>query len=85
MFIHLGADRLVKSKDVIMIINAENGLKAASTVEFLKNSSNEPNFYLYNADSCKSVVITDDQIYYSPISSQTLKKRASFTQDLGEA
>lgn len=84
MFIHLGADKLVSSKDVIMIINAENGVKAASTIEFLKNSSREGKEDRIEAENCKSIVVTDSQLYYSPISSQTLKKRAGFTQELGE-
>lgn len=80
MFIHLGADKLVKLKDVILIINLENSPKPQDTQNFIKNCSLKTE--KIEGDNFKSIVVTDQKIYYTPISSQTLKKRANFVTDL---
>jgi hypothetical protein len=77
---HLGADKLVKLKDIIMIVNLENSQKPQEILDFVKNSGRKTE--TIEGDTMKSVVITDQKIYYTPISSQTLKKRANFVADL---
>jgi hypothetical protein len=77
---HLGADKLVKLKDIIMIINLEDNQKPQEILNFLKNSGLKTE--KIEGDNTKSVVITDQKIYYTPISSQTLKKRADFVKNL---
>lgn len=82
MFIHLGGDCMVKSIDVIMIINAENNNKVQTMIESIQNSRVKKDLYKIDEDNIKSMIITDNKIYFSPISSQTLKKRASFISEL---
>lgn len=81
MFVHLGGDTLINSKCIIAIINAENAMGANSTKEFLKTAQEE-GFVQKISDEYVSIVITDKTIYLSPISSQTLKKRAGFIEEL---
>ena len=81
MFVHLGGDTLINSKRIVAIIDAQNSLGANSTKEFLKTAQEE-GFVKKINEECASIVITDKTIYLSPISSQTLKKRAGFIEGL---
>jgi extracellular matrix regulatory protein B len=81
MFVHLGGDTLINSKRVVAIINAENAMRANSTKEFLKTAQEEGFVQKINHEYA-SIVITDKTVYLSPISSQTLKKRAGFVEEL---
>ena len=84
MFIHLGGDTLVNSKRIIAILNVDSALVANSTKEFLKTAQEEGFIADCDQKDYKSVVITDKDIYYSPISTLTLKKRAGFIDSLNE-
>lgn len=84
MFIHLGGDTLINSKRIIAILNVESVLGANSSKNFLKTAQEEG--FIANIDQKEytSIVITDKNIYLSPISTLTLKKRASFVDNLNE-
>lgn len=84
MFIHLGGDKLINSKSIVAILNADSVLGANSSKEFLRTAQEEGFVANLNQKEYKSVVITDRDIYLSPISSLTLKKRANFIDELGE-
>lgn len=81
MFLHLGGDVLTDLKSVIVIINTENTL-GNSNQEFLKIAAQEGFIKKIDQESTKSVIVTDKKVYLSPISSQTLKKRAGFVNEL---
>jgi len=83
LFLHLGADKMIKLRDLIVIINNENPQKNNDTENFLKKAQKSLEVEKIENDNHKSIIITDDKVYYSPISSQTLKKRANFVTDLG--
>jgi hypothetical protein len=81
MFVHLGEDILIDAKSIVAIINAENSMGASSTKEFLRVAQEE-GFVKKINEEYASIVVTDKFIYLSPISSQTLKKRAGYIDDL---
>ena len=74
MFLHLGADVVIPKKDVIMIIDIRTK-KSPVTSEFLQISEDE-GYIKAIAEKVKSVIITTKDIYMSPISCSTLKKRS---------
>lgn len=78
MFIHIGGDIVVQSKDVVAILNLNRidrkGKKKNN--HLLNKGNNGKQTDLKNDTEIKSIVITDDKIYHSPISSITLKKRS---------
>ncbi|MDA3129307.1 extracellular matrix regulator RemB [Aliibacillus thermotolerans] len=74
MFIHLGGDEVILSKDVVAILNYDSNDE--TTTEQLLSSYNQKNVVEIGEDVTKSVVVTVDKIYLSPISSLTLKRRA---------
>ncbi len=84
MFIHLGGDTLINSKRIVAILNADSVLGANSSKEFLKTAQEEGFIANHDQKEYKSIVITDKNIYLSPISTLTLKKRANFVDSLSE-
>ena len=78
MFLHLGGDYLVDQGKIIMIIDLETGAKSQVSNQFFKKvNSTEGIIYISEKGKEKSLVITDDNIFYSPISSSTLLKRSN--------
>lgn len=78
MFIHLGGDVIVPKEEVVAIIDLESASKASSTREFLSVAKEEG--FVINIcqlDRAKSFIVTEKNVYYSPISSATLLKRGS--------
>ena len=81
MFIHLGGDTVVRSAEVIAII--QNGMESSKiTKEFLESKEREQQLIHISKEETKSYVVMRDRIYCSPISSLTLKRRANFVSSL---
>lgn len=77
MFLHLGGDVVVPKNEVIAILNIQLMKKNETNKEFMKISDEEGfTNTISDKDSAKSVIITTKNIYLSPISSVTLKKRS---------
>ncbi len=82
MFLHLGADVLINKKYIIAIMDLETTSVSKITKEYLKIATKENRVInVSNEDLPKSYVITNEngekKVYVSPISSQTLNKRAN--------
>jgi len=75
LYIHIGENQIVPSNDVVMVFD----YKGASSVimeEFL--TKQKENIITLTAGEIKSIVITDQNIYLSPLATSTIKKRAEF-------
>ncbi|WP_422446234.1 extracellular matrix regulator RemB [Thermoanaerobacterium sp. DL9XJH110] len=81
MFIHIGNDEVVLTKDVIMILDRYS-VMSKDTSDFLQVAREEG--FIVNDDSAdkKSIIISDKKVYFSPISSLTLLKRSNFVKNL---
>ncbi|MDC3417735.1 extracellular matrix regulator RemB [Aquibacillus salsiterrae] len=84
MFIHIGDDNVIRSEDVISII--DYNLVSSSTINEEMLTNQKANNMLVNPvqEGTKSVVITKDLIYLSPLSVLTLKKRASMISTISK-
>ncbi|MBA2174728.1 DUF370 domain-containing protein [Halobacillus locisalis] len=84
MFIHIGDDHVIQSKDVVAII--DNSLVASSSIieEMLFNQRKNRQVVETDDYEAKSIVITNDVIYFSPLSVFTLKKRANMMSTLNK-
>jgi extracellular matrix regulatory protein B len=82
MFVHLGGEVMVRSREIVAIINSENSMGAQSTREFLKNAREKGAIQEMEPNNFKSMVVTDHTVYLSPISALTLRKRAGFISEL---
>ena len=81
MYLHLGQDYIVKTKDIIAIFDMEKTSISQITKNFLRNASKK-NMVTYVSDELpKSFIVLknekQERIYVSSISSTTLTKRAS--------
>ncbi|MDD4803162.1 MAG: DUF370 domain-containing protein [Syntrophomonas sp.] len=76
MYIHLGNDMIISAADVIAIINIEAPLSAdlQDIIEIAELDKKIIN--IGKDDKKKSLILCDQKIYTSPISSHTLYKRA---------
>lgn len=72
MYLHVGEDTLIRTRDIIAILNKDSALASPSFKEFLENG--RPVHVAKG--TYKSIVVTVNQIYYSPLAAGTLKKRS---------
>lgn len=76
MFLHLGGDVVVLKKDIIAILDSRTK-NSATTREFIEIAKDEGFIQpISNQEKEKSFIITTKEIYVSPISCTTLKKRS---------
>ncbi|GAB4072034.1 hypothetical protein GCM10028778_00930 [Barrientosiimonas marina] len=78
MFIHLGNDNVIRSEDVVSIIDYSIVKSSSIMEDMVKKKADQQQIY-GPADEAKSVVVTRDTIYYSSLSVPTLKKRSSMS------
>ncbi|SDI57685.1 extracellular matrix regulator RemB [Alteribacillus bidgolensis] len=91
MFIHLGGDTVIRSKDVVAILDQDTHDSSSITKQFLSSHKNRDVIEI-SKELTKSVVVTIDRVYLSPISSLTLRRRAQvvsefddYSEDVGES
>ncbi len=81
MYLHLGGEICVKIKDIIAIMDLETSSTSKITREFLRKTQKNEVINVNEAELPKSYVVTESKdnvkIYISPISSNTLLKRAN--------
>lgn len=76
MFLHLGGDVMVFKKDIIAILDVRTK-QSPATKEFMEIAQDEDFIKkISSEDKEKSFIITNKEIYLSPISCSTLKKRS---------
>jgi len=75
MYIHIGEDLNIRAKDVISILDKESANHSSLIDEYLSRHSDR--VVNLSKNPFKSIVITDNKIYLSPIASGTLKKRST--------
>ena len=85
MFIHIGSDEVVLTKDVIMIMD-KSAISAKDTVDFLQIAREEEFIsdedWKIDVTDRKSAILLDKKVVFSPISSTTLMKRAKYVKGL---
>lgn len=95
MFLHIGKDKVVPTKDIIVIVDVDSIEKSEANKEFF-NIALEEGFMVEASENPKSYIITEStecrkdlskgktrtEIYSSGISSSTLLKRANFIDNI---
>ena len=85
MFIHIGSDEVVLTKDVILILD-KSAINAKDTTDFLQIAKEEgfisDEDWTVNLTDRKTAIVLDKKVVFSPISSTTLLKRAKFVKGL---
>ncbi|MTI83498.1 MAG: DUF370 domain-containing protein [Firmicutes bacterium] len=84
MFLHLGGSTVVSKREIIAILDVETK-KLPITQEFLEIATDEGFIKtIVPKEKAKSFIITNDQIFLSPISCTTLKKRSNSFSGISE-
>lgn len=78
MFLHVGTDVVVSLKRVIAILDLRSAGSNEATREFLAQLKSQKRVTDISAGEAKSLVLTENEAFLSPISSLTLKKRCDF-------
>lgn len=77
MYIHLGGEKVILSSELIAIFDITIEKSSKISKQFLSHASETKNVVRIGEEEPKSIVVTQNEIYYSPISSATLKKKAN--------
>ena len=92
MYLHLGQDVVVRSRDIIGIFDIENTSVSKITKEYLGGKEKEHRVVNVSTELPKSFIVCSSgdgrkkgeiTVYISQISCSTLKKRSGFVQRLG--
>lgn len=75
MFLHLGENTVITDKSIIGIFDMDTSTVNKATRDFLAKAEKEKRVVYVNYDLPKSFVVTDNEIYVSPINTGTLNKR----------
>ncbi|XJZ27337.1 extracellular matrix regulator RemB [Bacillota bacterium Lsc_1132] len=81
MYIHIGEDLNIQAQDVIAILDKKSVNSSSFVEEFLKR--HHESIINLSKKSFKSIVITSNKVYLSPLASGTLKKRTSLPATQG--
>lgn len=87
MYIHLGNNVMIKSKDVIGIFDLDSTSVSKRTRNFLKVSEKKKQIESVSLDLPKSFVVCakerkENKVYLSQLSSLTLQKRSGYIESL---
>ena len=81
MYIHLGNDCSIRSRNIISILDMDNATLSKNTREFFKVAEEEGFIEAVSDDIPKSAVICEidnkSKIYLCPVASSTIRKRIS--------
>ena len=87
MYLHLGQDTVIQTKDIIGIFDLENSTISKYTREYLAKAERSGRVINVSMEMPKSFVLCCDKseqitVYISQISSTTLLKRSRFMENL---
>lgn len=78
MYIHIGGEYAIPEKIIVGIFDFDEVTRSKSyTNEFLKKAEMESRVETVSYDLPRSIIVTLEKVYISPISAATIKKRAS--------
>ena len=82
MYVHLGGERIVRASELVAIFDVSIEQSSRISRQFTAWASKRKNVEVIGEEEPKSIVITTRKVYYSPISSSTLKKRTHQLPDV---
>jgi hypothetical protein len=82
MYVHLGGERIVRASELVAIFDVSIEQSSRISRQFTAWASKRKNVEVIGEEEPKSIVVTTQKVYYSPISSSTLKKRTHQLPDV---
>ena len=77
MYISIGQEAIIKASELIVIVDYDGFYNSELNKEL--KFMHITNDIQSNQEDIKSVVVTTEQLYFSPLSSATLQKRLNYT------
>jgi hypothetical protein len=77
MFIHLGGEKIIRASELIAIFDLSIEKSSKISKQFIQHAGKQNLVEIIGEEESKTLVVTENKVYYSPISSTTLKKRAN--------
>ncbi|AIQ61755.1 hypothetical protein PSTEL_00025 [Paenibacillus stellifer] len=81
MYIHLGGEKIIRSSEMIAIFDISIEKSSKLSKQFVTAALQDKRLERIGEEEAKSIVVTQNAVYYSPISSSTLKKRSNILAD----
>lgn len=75
MYIHLGGEKIIRTSELVAIFDISIEQSSKLSKQFVAGARKRKDVEAIGEEEPKSIVVTKHKIYYSPISSSTLKKR----------
>lgn len=82
MYIHLGGEKVIRTSELIAIFDLSIEKSSKISRQFIQKADKDKRIVWIGEEESKTLVVTATKVYYSPISSATLKKRAASTANL---
>ena len=77
MYVHIGSNRMLRSKDIVGLFDLDGEVTTADTKRFLRRVDGEGRAELAGDDLPRSFVLTaKDEVIYSRLTTQGLAQRA---------
>lgn len=83
MFIYIGNNELIKTESIIAIIDSELS-EYSEYNERLISEYRKVGKIFGSKDDAKSIIITKEEIYYSPLTTLTLKNRDALYEEMNK-
>ncbi|ADO53993.1 extracellular matrix regulator RemB [Paenibacillus sp. SEL3] len=77
MYIHLGGEKIIRSSELVAIFDISIEKSSKISKQYVNHAQQQKHVEMIGEEEAKSIVVTQNTVYYSPISSTTLKKRAN--------
>jgi hypothetical protein len=78
MYIHLGGEKIIRTSEVVAIFDISIEQSSKLSRQFVAQAQKNRGVETIGEEEPKSIVLTEQRVYYSPISTSTLKKRAHY-------
>lgn len=76
MFLHLGGDTVVRTREIIGIFDMDTSTVNKATRDYLSKAEKAGRITYVNYELPKSFVVTENKIFVSPLNASTLYKRS---------
>lgn len=84
MFVHIGGEYTILIDSIIGLVNLETAQASSDVNAFLRQQEDDNILEYVSEEIPRSLILTDDRTYVSPISVLTLKKRIDNAKKMPE-
>lgn len=82
LFLHLGEDIVLQTKEIVAIIDSNLARESDILKEFIDVSGKNNNIVHISDGAVKSIVVTENKVYFSPLTAVTLNRRSQYNYGL---